>query len=319
MRIGQNPAKFIEASPQPARVTVATVTYIPVTSGYFAQSLDILKLCLNSLWEHTQAEYDLMVFDNASCPEVRQYLLEMQDAGRIQYLMLSEKNIGKAGAWNVIFGAAPGEIVAYADSDVYYYPGWLTEQLKVVDAFPQLGMVTGMPMWSPPEYATSTADWAEKTPGALVERGKFLPWEDYFRHSRSLGAEETTARTHYDSVTDLRLTYQGQPYYIGASHFQFVAPAAALRSVLPIPNERPMGQVRLLDVAINARGYLRLSTPEWWVQHLGNRLSEAEFAAGIPTLSLESRPRNRPWILKWQFAEDALYWIYHRLFEFLHR
>ena len=318
MRIGQNPAKFIEESPQPERVTVATVTYIPVTSGYFAQSLDILKLCLNSLWEHTQAEYDLMVFDNASCPEVRQYLLEQQAAGRIQYLMLSEQNIGKAGAWNAIFGAAPGEIVAYADSDVYYYPGWLTAQLKVLDAFPQLGMVTGMPMWSPPEYATSTVAWAEKN-AVQIEQGKFLPWEDYFRHSRSLGASEAKARAHFDSVEDLRLTYSGQPYYVGASHFQFVAPAAALRSVLPIPNKRPMGQVRLLDVAINEQGYLRLSTPEWWVQHLGNRLSETELAQGIPTTSLDERLRNRPWILKWQLAEDILYWIYHRLFEFLHR
>ncbi len=319
MRIGQNPAKFIEASPKPARVTVATVTYIPVMSGYFAQSLDILKLCLNSLWEHTQAEYDLMVFDNASCPDVRQYLLEMQAEGRIQYLLLSEKNVGKAGAWNAILGAAPGEIIAYADSDVYYYPGWLTAQLKVVDAFPKIGMVTGMPMWSPPEYATSTVAWAEQAPGVIVERGKFLPWEDYFRHSRSLGSDEAKARVHFDSVDDLRLTFGDRQYYIGASHFQFVAPTTALRSVLPIPNERPMGQVRLLDVAINERGYLRLSTPEWWVQHLGNRLSETEFAAGIPTISLKARQRNRPWILKWQFAEDALYWIYHRLFEFLHR
>ena len=80
-----------------------------------------------------------------------------------------------------------------------------------------------------------------------------------------------------------------------------------------------MGQVRLLDVAINEGGFLRLSTPDWWVQHLGNRLSEDEYKIGEPQINIKGRERNRPWILKWQLAEDFLYWIYHRLFEFLHR
>jgi len=318
VRIGQNPAKFIEASPQPARVTVATVTYIPMVSGYFAQSLDILKLCFDSLWKHTQIDYDLMVFDNASCPEVRKYLLEEQSEGRIQYLLLSQENIGKAGAWNVIFGAAPGEIIAYADSDVYFYPGWLSAQLEALEKFPNVGMITGMPMWSPEEFSTSTVRWAEDTPDVTIERGNFISWENHWRHARSLGGEEARVREFFAEVEDIRLTYQGKHYYVGAGHFQFVGYKQALQSVLPILNERPMGQVRLLDVAINERGLLRLSTPEWWVQHLGNRLSEDELELGAPVVSLKGRERKRPWILKWQLAEDFLYWIYHRLFEFLH-
>ncbi len=319
MRIGQNPAKFIQESPDPAPVTVVIVTYIPVMSGYFAQSLDILKLCLNSLWAHTHTDYDLMIFDNASCAEVRQYLLDTQDEGRIQYLMLSDENIGKAGAWNIVFGAAPGEIVAYADMDVYYHPGWLSAQMKVLDTLPNVGMVTGMPMWSPPEFSTGTVKWASKIPDVVIERGKFLSWEDYYRHSRSLGVDEPKAKAHFDSVDDLRMTYAGQQFYVGASHFQFVAPAAVLRRVLPIPNRRPMGQVRLLDVAINERGYLRLSTPEWWVQHVGNRLSETEFHAGVPSGKPKSSQPRRPWLLRWRLTERILYWVYHRLFEFLHR
>ena len=319
MRIGQNPAKFIEQVPQPARVTVTTVTYIPMLSGYFEQSLDILKICLNSVRENTDEPYDLMVFDNASCPEVRQYLLEEQEQGRIQYLLLSEENVGKAGAWNVIFGAAPGEVIAYADSDVYYYPGWLSPQLEALDKFPNVGMITGMPMWSPEEFSTSTVQWAEEDPEVVIERGEFLAWEDHWRHARSLGGDEARVRKFFSDVEDIRLTFQDKYYYVGAGHFQFVGYKKVFQSVLPIPNNRPMGQVRLLDVAINERGYLRLSTSDWWVQHLGNRLSEDEFKVGGPQTNLKGRERNRPWILKWQLAEDFLYWIYHRLFEFLHR
>ena len=41
----------------------------------------------------------------------------MRGAGKIQYLLLSNRNIGKLGALKVIYNAAPGETVAYSDDD----------------------------------------------------------------------------------------------------------------------------------------------------------------------------------------------------------
>ena len=60
MRVGQNPAKFIDHVPKPARVTVALVTYIPFLSGYYGESLEVLKVCLESLWKNTGLPYDLL-------------------------------------------------------------------------------------------------------------------------------------------------------------------------------------------------------------------------------------------------------------------
>ena len=99
MRIGQNPAKAIDHVPEPARVTAAIITYIPFLNGYYEQSLEILKVCLGSLWQNTPQPYDLLVFDNASCPEVRAYLLDAQQQGKIQFLVASDQNIGKGGQW----------------------------------------------------------------------------------------------------------------------------------------------------------------------------------------------------------------------------
>jgi glycosyltransferase involved in cell wall biosynthesis len=322
VRIGQNPAKSVPYVAQPERVTVAVVIYIPVLGGYYAQSLEVFKVCLNSLWEHTELPFDLMVFDNASCEEVRAYLSEARDAGRIQYLVLSEKNIGKAGAWNFIFGAAPGEVIAYADSDVYYYPGWLSALLEVLDAFPNLGMVTGIPMWSPEEFSTSTIEWAERTPEVTLKRGRFLPWEDYWQHSRSRGASETQAREHYESVEDICIVVGDKKYYVGAGHFQFLARREVLQRVTPIPSERPMGQVRLLDIALNERGYLRLSTPKWWVRHLGNTLEGMELPGGrirIPTDEVGRRDRRTLGLWRWKPLRGVLRWVYHRSFEILYR
>jgi len=317
MRVGQNPAKSIDFVAQPEKVTVAVISYIPTLGGYYAQSLDVLKACLGSIWENTHIPYDLLVFDNASCAEVRSFLMAMHVQDKIQYLVLSEKNIGKAGAWNFIFGAAQGEYVAYADSDVYHYPGWLSSQIDLLENFPQAGMVTGMPMWTPVEYSTATIEWAERNPEIGMEYGKFLPWDDYWRHARSLGADEGNARTHFDSVEDVTIRYQGKRYFIGAAHFQFVARKAALQCVLPIPSERPMGQVRLLDIALNEQSYLRFCTPDWWVQHMGNTL-QAEFAPqGTRSQAKSTSHGAKIWGLK--PVRKIVNWLYHLTFEILYR
>jgi len=320
MRIGQNPAKFIESVPQPARVTVAVISYIPFLSGYYAQSLDVFKACLNSLWAHADLPYDLLVFDNASCPEVREWLSEQHEAGKIQYLVLSDKNLGKAAAWNFVFAAAPGEIIAYADADIYFEQGWLSALVNVLDTFPRAGMVTGIPMWSPEQFSTATIEWAQTTDGVTLERGKLLVWEDLWKHAQSVGMSEEDARKTYEEMENLQVTYQGVQCYIGAGHFQFAARKSALQEVIPIPAARPMGQVRRLDVAINEKGYLRLSTKDWWVRHMGNVLPE-EAEGG--------RTRQKTTI--WKHSSDnpsvkgirgplrgVLQWVYHKVFDLLY-
>lgn len=322
MRIGQNPAKTIDQVPQPQKVTVALVSYIPFLSGYYAQSLDVLKVCLESLWENTDLPYDLIVFDNASCQEVRQHLIHARNQGKIQYLLLSDRNVGKGGAWNFIFGAAPGEFVAYADSDVYFYPGWLSAALEVFEHLPGTGMLTGMPLLNPEQYSTSTIAWADQHPDVLLERGQLLSWEDYWRHAGTLGNDEEKARQFYHSNQSLRLTYRQRSYYVGAGHFQFVAPASVLRKALPIPSRRPMGQVRSLDEAINRLGYLRLSTTGWWVQHLGNTLSGFDGTAQPhpATPPVEQMPSgSRPSLWTRGPFRKALLWLYDRIFKLLHQ
>ena len=320
MRLGQNPAKAIDHVAKPARITVAVVTYIPFLGGYYSQSLEVLKACLESIWQNTDPPYDLLVFDNASCAEVRAYLAAQQQEGRIQFLLLSEKNIGKGGAWNFIFAGAPGEIIAYADSDIYFYPGWLAALTQVLEKFPNCGMVTGMPMWSPAEYSTSTLRWAESQAEARVERGKLLAWEDYWRHARSLGQSETEAQANFAAQQDICLHYQGQRYYIGAGHFQFVARREVLQRALPIPSERPMGQVRSLDKLLNEAGYLRLATPEWWIQHMGNTtqgLEAIQNAKAVPEIQpSQGKPGG---LLSWRPVRRLLLWTHNKTFNLLYR
>lgn len=270
MRVGQNPGKYVQTVAQPERVTLAVLNYIPFQSGFYAQALDVLKLCLQSARTDAGLPFDLMVFDNGSCEEVQDWLLSEQRAGNIQYLLLSGKNLGKGGAWNQILSGAPGEILSYADSDVLFKPGWLAKSVELLETYPNVGMVTARPYRTNPEYYSGTVRWAQETEGASAQEGQFIPWETFLEFDRSLGQSDEEIRRHFDTSSDWKLDYMSVPAIAGASHWQFTAWKATLQPFLPFRMDRPMGQVKQLDQRVNEAGLLRLMLPEPYAMNMSN-------------------------------------------------
>jgi len=311
MRIGQNPAKYVKNVATPERVTVAVLNFIPFLSGFYAEALDVLKACLNSIHSATPLPHDLMVFDNGSCPEVQAYLLAEQQAGRIQYLLLSETNLGKGGAWNMILSGAPGEIIAYTDSDAYFYPGWLERSLELLETYPNVGMVTARPFRTKEEYYSSTRAWGESTGGVTVEEGHFIPWEVFLEFDLSLGQSEADIRAHYDSTQDVRLTYQGVQAIAGASHWQFVCRKDTIAQFLPFSMDRPMGQVRQLDERMNEAGLLRLMPVEPLAMNMSNTLRGAP---GQVKIAQSSKPERKNFLLDFAPLKKTLLAVYDAIF-----
>ena len=312
MRKGTNPAKFVAHVEKPQRITLAVLNYIPFMSGFYAQTLDVLKTCLGTIWENTDLPYDLLVFDNGSCQEAIDFLTDAQDEGRIQYLMLSEKNMGKGGAWNMMLKAAPGEIIAYADNDVFFYPGWLSKSVQILEHFPRVGMVTSRPYRTDPGSYSSTVRWAEETPEVTVERGKFLSLEDFSAFEMSLGATEDIARMRYNASEDVRLTYQGLTAQAGASHWQFVGYKSVIEEFLPFSMDRPMRQVKQLDQRMNEAGYLRLMPVDILAQNISNRLDWIH----KPEQALQKAPPAglRKKVLQQPLVKRVLLGVYDRIF-----
>jgi glycosyltransferase involved in cell wall biosynthesis len=269
MRQGQNPAKILNSVAKPERVTAAVLNHIPFLEGFYADMLKVLQASLTSLRENAGMPLDLLVFDNGSCPAARAFLTDEFEKGNIQFLILSDKNLGKGGAWNVMLQAAPGEIIAYADNDVLYSKNWLKESVKVLETYPRAGMVTSRPFHTKPELYQSVVKWAGETTGVKLERG--LLTDPQWNREFLLSVGRTEEEIQKDlSLEDVKLTYKGISTFAGASHWQFLGWKSTLLEFLPIDLSKPLGQVLRLDEMIDQNGYLRLMTALPYSMNMSN-------------------------------------------------
>ena len=323
-----NPSRGKLTDYRPAHVTAAVLVHIPHFEGYYAHRMQVLEACLGSLLENTDLPFDLLIFNNGSCAEVRLYLDRLLDEGGIQYLIHSDTNIGKIGAFQILFRAAPGEVVAYSDDDIYFFPGWLQNHLTILDSFPGVGMVTGCAVRTlfNEERISRNLEFAASTPEARLERGRLIKdeWMQDWAESYGRGYESVQAETA--DIQDLVIEYCGVRAFAMANHNQFVAPKEAILACLPKGwSGRLMGEMDELDVAVNQAGYLRLTTLQRTTQHLGNvvsggmaarlGISKALGSAGQPRSLSGKRLKRR--FLRSRPVRWFLLGVYSRLFNLL--
>ncbi len=319
-RIGINPNRGQLTKYRPARITLAMLTYLPNQAGYFAERMAVTRLSLESMIAHTPKPRDVLVFDNGSCRELVDYLCQLRDQGRINYLILSSENIGKISALQMMFQTAPGELMAYSDDDIFFLPGWLEAHMDILNTYPRVGLVTGFYIRSHLRYATQSLEAFAGQNGVQVKRGLLIPREVEQHYIDNMGRSWEAYREEVSGLEDLQFSYQGVESLASAGHHQFVTPRQLMLQVLPGWDSNLMGKMLELENKIDQLGYLRLSTPTPVTRLLGNVIS-AENAAEARRLgllakagSIDTSPHKRTHrFLRIPFVRRLLLGLYNRL------
>lgn len=333
-RLGTNPSRGQHLEFKPSRVTVAVLVYAPNQAGYFQHRLDVTRLTLESILMNTPEPFELLVFDNGSCKEMTDFLKELNQAGKIDTLVLSQQNIGKLNALWRIANLAQGEVIAYTDDDVYHLPGWLPKHLQILDTYPNVGAVTGFYIKQRVVMSSdNTLQWVadyEKDHPEMVQRGNLIPrkWEDEYMDNS--GRTQERYQSEIAGVEDILVDYEGVKAWVSAHHFQVLIPKRVLLEVLSEMledgwSDLMMGRMVELDDRMDAKGYLRLTTHDQTMRLLGNAIDDEVKALaakdGITTESAVSTADSIKPAGLWgsklvqKLAQRTINWLYRGLHE----
>ncbi|MBB3113633.1 GT2 family glycosyltransferase [Paenibacillus phyllosphaerae] len=97
-----------------------------------------LKGCIESIIEHTDLPYEIIVVDNASTDGTANYLRSL--SGQVRYRIM-ETNRGFAGAVNVGLMMAKGQTIVLLNNDTLVTERWLDNMLTCLGSDPRIGMV----------------------------------------------------------------------------------------------------------------------------------------------------------------------------------
>jgi hypothetical protein len=276
MRQGQNPAKMGLKAYQPRRLGVALLSYIPNQDGFFKNSLEILKYQIASLHAAT-SDFDLLIFDNGSCPAVWEELFQLYTTARIHFLFLSQYNIGKIGAINWILSAMPNEWICYSDGDMFFRPGWFENSLAIFNAFPTAGLVFAQPTLFDTLRGTGQAYHQLESEARYCFSQELIPAESVREYALGFGIKPSLEQEMLETpVRVVKEEASGIRAVLGGGHNQFLVRREVARRIVPLPTELALSPVE--DSAFNRRvdelGLLQLSTFEPFTFHVGNRLDD---------------------------------------------
>lgn len=104
-------------------------------------NLEVTAQCLESVYQHTSRDFELILVDNGSTEDVASYAAALQAAhGNVTYLR-NEENQGYAYGCNQGLAVARGEYVVLLNNDVLVTPGWLSKQLALLALDERIGLV----------------------------------------------------------------------------------------------------------------------------------------------------------------------------------
>ncbi len=146
MREGINPEKSTGKLLQHASHRIILPVYIPSSGEYHAQSLDVLKLCLQSLMASIDSSVSkITVIDNDSRADVNEYLQALSHEKKIDRLVSQVENRGKVEPVIREAVSANEPFITISDADTFFYPGWIQATVDIFKNFERVSVVSPIP------------------------------------------------------------------------------------------------------------------------------------------------------------------------------
>jgi glycosyltransferase involved in cell wall biosynthesis len=102
-----------------------------------------LAEAIESVLAQTYTDYELIIVDDGSTDESRPVAERYRAIHPDRITVVSQENRGLAGARNTAIRASSGRVIALLDSDDGWAPGFLEAQVRLLQAYPEVAIVTG--------------------------------------------------------------------------------------------------------------------------------------------------------------------------------
>lgn len=268
MRIGYNPNRNKTLEPTYFTHQVVIPVHIPNQKGYFKDSFQIFKFCLESLFKTCHERTFFSVVNNGSCKEVKDYIDKLLHENKI-HEVLHTKAIGKI---NAILKAIVGHnirLVTITDADVLFQNGWQKSTYDVFEAFSKAGVVSPVPVFRKQMEYTYPIHFDYLFSKKIRFKSVKNP-EAMTRFALSIGWPWLDNKWKDIIMT---LTDNGVTAVVGAPHF-VATYKSELFNNLPLKSSNDflgnMSEQLFLDETVLKFSAYRLSTYDNYAYHMGN-------------------------------------------------
>lgn len=274
MRKGTNPAKLEDSKVEnPCFHQVIVPVYLPKLEGYYKDGLDILKMCLESIYLTVHDKTFISVVNNGSCDEVKSYLDGMLKAAKI-HEVIHTSSIGKINAIAKALSGHNFDLVTITDADVLFINGWQKAVYGIYEAFPKAGMVGTTPNSKMLRYLTENIHFDN----LFLKNLKFRPVaqpEKMRKFSISIDNEKMFNEVSLNKILSLKRNEVIAT--LGTGHFTATYKKELLHSIrksydlfkISADSDRTY-----LDIPSIKKGHWRLCTYENYTFHLGNHVDD---------------------------------------------
>ncbi len=267
MRVGLNPErdKLLSSSNYIHQVIIPI--HIPNNEGYFKESFQILKFCLQSLFKTCHPNTFISLINNGCNAEVSAYLEGLFRENKIQEVVQTSK-IGKLNA--ILKGISGHNIpmVTIADADVLFLSNWQNASYAIFNAFPKTGVVGLTPQFKLYEYFSGNAlfdnFFSKKLKYTRVKNSVALQM-----FYKSIGWEENYNREYLN--WNLSLSNNNIDALLGSGHYVATYRREIFDTIKSyIGVQLGLGSEQYLDDAPLKYDLWRLTTAENYAYHMGN-------------------------------------------------